>query len=190
LNSRNQSPAQPIRQGRKPLLVYVFTGLLALLVGGAIGVWVRSNFNTASINKSEISNNASSSIEQNESLQEEQAKVEREKQKLADERKQLETKNRESISTPTGQAPRPSSGADWFVVLGSFPKNEYEKAKQRLQDIQGLGYDVSIIDTDNYPGLTGGLWAVVMGPYSKSKAKSLAAQMKSVRSDVYIRAGR
>jgi hypothetical protein len=190
LNSRNQSPAQRIRQGRNPLLVYVVIGLLALLVGGAIGVWVRSNFNTASINKSEVPSNSSRAIEQDESLPEEQARLERERQKPADERKKLETENSESISITTGQVPSPSSGANWFVILGSFPKNEYEKANQRLQYIQGLGYDVSIIDTDNYPRLTGGLWAVVMGPYSKSKARSLAAQVKPLRSDAYIRAGR
>jgi SPOR domain len=190
LDSHNQSPAQRIRQGRNPLLIYVVIGLLALPVGGAIGVWVRSNFNTASINKNEIPGNASRAIEQNESLPEEQVSLERERQKLADERKKVETENSESISITTGQVPRSSSGANWFVILGSFPENEYEKANQRLQYIQGLGYDVKIIDTDDYPGLTEGLWAVVMGPYSKSKARSLAAQMKSVRSDTYIRAGR
>jgi uncharacterized membrane protein YgcG len=88
-------------------------------------------------------------------------------------------------SAPVSQ---PSSGT-WFVVLGSFPKNDREKANQRLQSVQASGYSASIIDTDNYPGLSGGLWAVVMGPYSKASAKSVADQIRVVRPDAYIKSG-
>ncbi len=83
----------------------------------------------------------------------------------------------------------PSASGTWFVVLGSFPKNQYERANQRLQSIQAAGYAGNIIDTDRYPGLKGGLWAVVMGPYSKADARALALQMKSVRADAYAKAG-
>jgi cell division septation protein DedD len=177
-----------MKQSRKPLLIYIVIGLLVLLAGGLIGAWVRSKSNAVSTDKSEISSNASQATEQKKSLQEEQPGVERETPKLADERKDLETKTSEPISQPTKRAPRPSGGT-WFVVLGSFTKNDNEKANQRLQYIQGLGYDVRMIETNNYPGLKGDLLAVVVGPYSKSKARNVAAQMKSVLSDAYIKSG-
>ena len=190
----------PMRKSSKPLIVYLVVGLLALVAGGAIVAWMKSDPNTSSNTKSEAASNASSVIKEEnsndtsnsnrekESLQEEKARLEREKQELAEERKRLEAKQKESTSSTTRQLPPPSSGT-YFVVLGSYPKNEYEKANQRLQTVRGLGYEASLIDTGNYPGLRGGLWAVVMGPYSKSYAKSLAAQIKPVRSDVYIKSG-
>lgn len=188
----NPASYQPTRRDKSPLLIYFVIGLLALLAGGVIVAWIKSDSNTSFPAKSEVSSNVSSSTEQKESLQEEQAKLESERQKLADERKKLEAKaaakESESNSPATKRLPQPSSGT-WFVILGSYPKNSYEKANQRLQYVQASGYDASIIDTDNYPGLGGGLWAVVMGPYAKSDAKNVAAQMKSVRSDVYIKSG-
>jgi cell division septation protein DedD len=177
-----------MKQGRNPLLIYVVIGLLALLAGGVIGAWVRSNSNSTSTDKSEVSSNASMPTEQKDNLQEEQSRLERERPKPADERKPSEAKNSEPVPPPAGRVPQPSSGK-WFVVLGSYPRNDYEQANQRLRDIQGLGYTASLIDTDKYPGLKGGLWAVVMGPYSKSNARNVAAQMKPVRSDAYIRSG-
>ncbi len=184
----NPSPSQQMPQGRKPLLVYVVIGSLALLAGVAVGAWVRSSSDTSSTAKGEVTSKASSLTSQKESSQEEQTRLEREKQKPVDESKKPEAKNSESNSSAIRRLPQPSSGT-WFVILGSYPKSDYEKANQRLQDVQGSGHDATIIDTDNYPGFKGGLWAVVMGPYAKSAAKSVAAQMKSVRSDVYIKSG-
>jgi hypothetical protein len=194
------SVSPPIRQGRTPLVVYLVVGLLALVAGGAIVAWIKSNPNTSSETKSvatdnaprvikeEVSSDASNAIKEKESLDEEKAKLEREKQELANERKRLEAKQNESTSSTIKQLPPPSSGT-YFVILGSYSKSDYEKASQRLQSVRGSGYEASLIDTGNYPGLRGGLWAVVMGPYSKSYAKSMAAQMKSIRSDVYIKSG-
>ena len=182
----NPSHSQHMRQSRNPLFVYVVIGLLALLAGGVVGAWVRSNSDASSTAKSEVTSNASSLTEQKESSPEEQTTPKREK--LADEGKKPETKNSESNSSATRRLPQPSGGT-LFVILGSYPKSNYENANQQLQYVKGLGYDAIIIDTDNYPGFRGGLWAVVMGPYAKSDAKSVAAQMKSVRSDVYVKSG-
>jgi cell division septation protein DedD len=194
------SVSKSIRQLRKPLLVYLVIGLLALIAGGIIMAWMKSNSiispntksevasNSSPVIKEEISSGNTNSAKEKESLQEEKAKLEREKQELAEERKRLEAKQNESTSSTTRQLPSPSSGT-YFVVLGSYPKNDYEKANQRLRLVQGLGYEASLIDSDNYPGLSGGLWVVVIGPYSKSYAKSLATQIKPARSDVYIKSG-
>jgi cell division septation protein DedD len=193
--------ASPPIQGRgKSPIIYVTVGLLALVAGGMIMAWMKSNSNPSPNTKSEAASNSSpvikevissdnsNSAKEMESLQEEKARLEREKQELAEERKRLESKQKESTSSTTRQLPSPSSGT-YFVVLGSYPKNDYEKANQRLQTVKGLGYDANLIDSDNYSGLRSGLWVVVMGPYSKSYAKSVAAQIKPVRSDVYIKSG-
>lgn len=83
----------------------------------------------------------------------------------------------------------PSSQGAWFVVLGSFPRNSYAKAAQRLQAIQTSGPSANIIDTDRYPGFTPGMWAVVMGPYSEADAKEMARQMNPVYPDAYPKQG-
>lgn len=194
------SLSTPTRQGRKSLIVYLVVGLLALVAGGAIMAWMNSNSktspdakseaasNTPPVIKEEVSDDTSTSTKEKESLQEEKERLEREREELAEERRKLEAKQKESTSPTTKQLPPPSSGT-YFVVLGSYPRKDYEKAGQRLQSIQGLGYDASLIDSDNYPGLRSGLWVVVIGPYSKSYAKSVAAQIKPLRSDVYIKSG-
>jgi hypothetical protein len=175
---RNSEIARP---NRNPLTTYFIIGVLALVAGGGIvavltsGTKDTSSPPTSTSNSSNVSNISSTSP------------VDTPKRNSEPEAKPSPTKS-ESTPSTTERVPPPPSG-DWFVILGSFPRNDYEKASQRLQSVQGLGYEASIIDTGNYPGLKGNLWAVVMGPYSKSYAKSLATQMKSVRSDAYAKSG-
>lgn len=196
---------QPERPSRNPVPVYVAIGLAALLAGGILVAWMKSGPTASTTTKSEVTNNASSPTEGRDSLEEEKARLERERQQLAlekerqqlaEERRKLEEQKREAAtpttpqttSPPNKQLPQPSGGT-WFVFLGSFTRSEYAKAHERLQQIEGLGYDASVIDTDEYPNLRGGLWAVVMGPYSRSDAQSVASRMKSVRPDAYIKSG-
>lgn len=169
--------ASPSRGGNPAL--YIAIALLALLVGGGLVALLKSGTRdtstavppTSNLNVSNSSTSPVSTAKQN------------------SETAAIPTPtNRETTPSTANRLQPPSSGA-WFVILGSFPKNNYEKASQRLQSVQGLGYDASIVDTDNYRGLKGGLWAVVMGPYSKANAKSVAAQMKSVRPDAYAKSG-
>lgn len=196
-----QPALQPAR-GRNSLPVYVAIGIAALLAGGALVAWMKSGSNASPVAESKVSNSVASPGGAGDSLEEEKAKLERERQQLAlekerqqlaEERRQLEDQKRgaaaPAITPPTArQRPQPSGG-NWFVFLGSFTKSEYGKANERLQQIKGLGYDASIIDTDEYPNLSDGWWAVVMGPYSKSDAQNLASRMKSVRPDTYIKSG-
>ncbi|HEY5885146.1 MAG TPA: protein kinase [Pyrinomonadaceae bacterium] len=94
-----------------------------------------------------------------------------------------------SQPSPTVNVQSTEQNGTWFVFLGAFPKTDYEKANERLHLVQRSGYSASIIDTDNYPALRGGLWAVVMGPYSKPYAKTVANQVRAARPDVYIKSG-
>lgn len=191
-----QQPLPPVKQGVNPMFAYLAIGLLALVVGGAVVMWIKSDSSASSIAKNEMPSVASTpmeqkipvSIEQNSNLKLEQEALEKERQKLAEERKKLEAKKNETFSSPTTRLSQPSSGT-WFVVLGSYPKHESERANQRLRYVQGLGYSASIVDTDNYPGFRGGLYSVVVGPYSKADAKSLLGRMKPSVSDAYIKSG-
>ena len=138
--------------------------------------------------KSETTNEQTELNKQKANLQDERAAIEKEKQKLKNEREKLDSKRNESPVANTITSSKPSGGT-WFVVLGSFPKNERWKADERLQYVRSSGYDANIVDTDNYPGFRSGFWSVVIGPYSKSDARSLLPRMKSVRSDAYIKSG-
>ena len=188
---------QTAKADRKPVLVYVLIGLVALLAGGAFVAWLKRESPPTPTVKSEVQSNAASSAGANTSLEEEKARLERERQqlelekerqRLAEERRKLEEQRRAPSSSTTDQLPPPPSGS-WFVFLGAFTRDEYGKAQERLRYMQGQGYDARIIDTNEYPNLTRGLWAVVLGPYSKSYADSQAAKVKSVRPDAYVKSG-
>lgn len=177
----NPNRSVPVIPSRRALPTYVIIALVALGVGG--GIVALTSLRTK-VNPSDRPSAINQSRASNDSISSPTTSPER-KSEL------------EPTSTPTlGETrsstitrPQQSSSGTWFVILGSFPMSEYEKAKQRLETIKGLGYDATIIDTGNYPGLRRGLWAVVMGPYSKSNAKSAATQMKSIRSDAYAKSG-
>jgi hypothetical protein len=196
LNSMS-STAQSTRRSSTPLHVYAVIGLLALIAGGTIVTLIKWDSKSPSAAKTESSVNAPSPAAKQDDLEEEKARLEREKeqlalekesQRLAEERKELEEQKREAASSNTRQVAIPPSGT-WFVFFGAFTKDEYYKAEERLQIVRRAGYDANIIDTDNYPNLSSGLWAVVSGPYSKPYAENLAAKAKSVRSDAYIKSG-
>lgn len=78
----------------------------------------------------------------------------------------------------------------WFVIVGSFNKSDFRKAQERLTNAQQLGYEARIEDADQYPNLKSGLWVVVLGPYSKDAAKSIASEIgPKVPEGAYIKSG-
>jgi len=195
-----QQTLQPARPGVNPIFAYLTIGLLVLLVSGAVFIWINSDSNAPPVSKTESGNTVSNAAEQgfdrkpdksNErpaNSQSEGAETEREKQKLITGRENSVSKTDDAPAVNKVN-PSKSSGGTWFVILGSFPKNERWKADERLQSVRGAGYEATIIDTDNYPGFRSGFWSVVIGPYSKSDARSLLPRMKTVRSDAYIKSG-
>lgn len=91
-------------------------------------------------------------------------------------------------SAPTSSDTREASGK-WLVILGSYSEAEIHGANERLALVCSRGYDARIVNSDNYPNLKGGLWIVVMGPYTKNNAESLKNKMRSIVSDAYIKSG-
>jgi cell division septation protein DedD len=186
-----KQPQQSVKSGVNPVFAYITVGLLALIAGGAIIMWTKydpntqtnSGFNTSS-SKDNNKNIEQEKTMEGKNLKQEQAKPEKNPQIPSNQNTVIDPEKVQSYS-PTNSPP---SGT-WFVILGSYQRYETEKANQRLQHVQGLGYSASILDTDNYPKLTGNLLIVAMGPYSKSYARSLAAQIKSKGAEAYIKAG-
>ena len=89
---------------------------------------------------------------------------------------------RTNVSTQAG-------GENWFVILGSFPKSQLKNANQRLKYVQNLGYQASIIDTDDYAGLRDGFYSIVLGPYSKADAQRSLSSIRSRIRDAYVKSG-
>lgn len=103
-----------------------------------------------------------------------------------EEAKQVPDTTDEQPQTSRGvETARVSSG--WFVILGSFPQGQPEKARKRANLMRNQGYDVSIIDTNHYRSLADGLYSVVMGPYKKSTALRELGTAQQVVGDAYIK---
>jgi Caspase domain len=87
------------------------------------------------------------------------------------------------------QRQRAPSGNDlsWGVILGSYEKNEASKARARLKAARANGLDAQLINTDDYGGLSPGLYAVVIGASDRDDAASLATEAQSYFSDAYAK---
>lgn len=97
---------QPSRQGGIPMFAYLAVGLLALVIGVALVLWLKSDSSTLPIAKNEVANTSSTKeqdllSQQKADLQNEQAALEKEKQRLADERKKLEAQKTKPVETVT-----------------------------------------------------------------------------------------
>lgn len=99
-------PQPPSRQGVSPLFAYLAVGLLALVIGGSLVFWLKSDSNTLPVTKNEGANTSSNKEQdllrqQKEALQDEQASLEKERQRLADERDKLEAQKNKPVETTT-----------------------------------------------------------------------------------------
>jgi uncharacterized caspase-like protein len=101
---------------------------------------------------------------------------------------EVETATREAEPDDGADIPQ-AGGGNWFVVLGSFPHADRRKATRRLNSLQSQGIDAELIDTDDYPNLTDGYYAVVLGPYSKATAQRTLPNARQYVADAYIKAG-
>lgn len=108
-----QSVVPPVRLGLDPLLAYLAVGVLVLLVGSAVVIWIRSDSGVSSSDKKEVPSAASNSFEtkpnieqeklnaQKANLREEAAVLEKEKQKPTEERKKPEGKQNKPVESAT-----------------------------------------------------------------------------------------
>jgi hypothetical protein len=93
------------------------------------------------------------------------------------------------LVTPAG-APGQRLPEAWLVIVESIPKSKREEAEQAQARQKRKGVDLSIMDTDAYPRLKSGLWALALGPYdSKREADAAAAAIKPKVRDLMVRRG-
>ena len=78
----------------------------------------------------------------------------------------------------------------YFVIMGSFPKADLRRAQKRVQNLHDQEINVHMIDTNEYPNLTNGLYAVVQGPYNRDYAIFKRVRAKELVADSYVKSGR
>jgi hypothetical protein len=98
------------------------------------------------------------------------------------------TSNAEAYGNTRG-ADRPDKGGRWFVILGSYPKAERSSADERAERIRRQGFDARVVASDEYPNLEGGLWLIVMGPYTRNNAQEVLEKVKPKIKDAYTKSG-
>lgn len=99
------------------------------------------------------------------------------------------TSNASQSNSQTRNDNRPDKGGRWFVIVGSFQKDELQRAVERMEFVRGQGFDARIVSTDDYPNMKSGQWAVVMGPYTRNKAEELLEQVRPKVKDAYTKSG-
>jgi hypothetical protein len=98
--------------------------------------------------------------------------------------------NNNSATANTAEGKRVSNlTARWLIILQTFSRNERAKANQRMNLLQGRGYDIQVISTDSYSNLRPGLLALAMGPFSKRAAQERLGELRLVAPQSYIKAG-
>lgn len=84
---------------------------------------------------------------------------------------------------------RADKGGRWFVILGSYPKDEVGRAAERMDVLRKQGFDSRVVSSDDYPNFRSGLWLVVMGPYTRNKAEEVLEQVRPKVKDAYTKSG-
>lgn len=84
---------------------------------------------------------------------------------------------------------RADKGGRWFVILGSFPKDETGNANERLELVRRQGFDARMLASDDYPNMKSGLWMIVMGPYTRNNAEEILKQVRPTITDAYTKSG-
>lgn len=216
--SSNYTQTENIRHGVSPIFAYLTIGLLAILIlvaGVGLVVWMNSNSvanneisnevvknNINSNNNLSIDKNAEESkdnINSENDINKNSIKLENPTPKPTEIKKEdikptpkptetaKPTPTQTTKPTPT-TTPTPESQGKYFVVLGSYPRSQAAKARQRLQFARSKGVNAKIINTSNYGGLRKGLIAIVIGPYSKSEAQNALSRVRGSIPDAYIKA--
>lgn len=88
-----------------------------------------------------------------------------------------------SSSTPATSV----AAAHWPVITGSWPTSQQDKMTARLKVLSNNGIAAKSIRTDNYPGLTPGLVAVVVGPMSRDTALAQLDTVLPLFPDAFIK---
>jgi hypothetical protein len=81
----------------------------------------------------------------------------------------------------------PTQDVVWYVIAGSFPKNQRRQADAHASRVRAQGYNMSVYNSDGFPALTPGLWVVMDGPYTQRQAQRVLNNVRSVVRGAYIK---
>jgi hypothetical protein len=81
----------------------------------------------------------------------------------------------------------PMQDVVWYVIVGSFPKNQRRQANAHASRVNAHGYNMKVYDTNDFPALTPGLWVVMDGPYTQRQAQRVLNNVRSVVRGAYIK---
>lgn len=77
----------------------------------------------------------------------------------------------------------------WLVIAGSWSPNENQKLNARMNLLSSNGIRARVVKTDDFPKLSPGLSAVVLGPFSKDQAQAQLVTVQSSVPDAFIKEG-
>ncbi|MDR1297681.1 MAG: hypothetical protein LBO05_10000 [Deltaproteobacteria bacterium] len=96
----------------------------------------------------------------------------------------------QSAPAQAAAAAVPEAGEAWLVIVESVPKQRRTEAEQSVARHKRRGVDLELFDTDAYPFLKSGMWALASGPYeNKNDAEAAAAVLKPKVRDLMVRRG-
>lgn len=75
----------------------------------------------------------------------------------------------------------------WYVIVGSFPRNQRRQANAQASRVNAYGYNMDVYETSAYAGLTPGLLVVMEGPYSRRQAQRVLNSVRSVVKGAYVK---
>ncbi|MCP4307559.1 MAG: SPOR domain-containing protein [bacterium] len=95
-----------------------------------------------------------------------------------------------AASPGSALAPNPGTvTGSWFVIAGSFPQANPSEARHQEDRLRALGFPAVTIDTNNYPNLSNGLYAVVLGPSDRATAELNLNVIRGTVGDAYLKDG-
>jgi cell division septation protein DedD len=162
---------------KTPWTNYAIIGLLALIAGGGL-VWLITSRTTPNTN-----DNSAGKPSTTDNLN--TAKPTSTPPNVGS----SNSSNTDPKANANEQPARPVGDERWFVVIGTFAKSDRAAADMSVSGAKMAGYEAQVIDTDLYPGLSGGYLAVVRGPYTQANANMVVTKVREKFPDAYVKSG-
>jgi hypothetical protein len=87
----------------------------------------------------------------------------------------------------SGSAGGGMPNGSWAIIAGSFPRSQQWKANQRRDWLRKNGVWARTVNTNSYKNLRNGLWAVIVGPTTRTVANRQLGAVKRVVADAYLK---
>jgi hypothetical protein len=107
----------------------------------------------------------------------------------------LDQAERAALAAQGGQAepaarPLAKPPEIWLVIVESIPKSARPEAERAVARHRKKGVSLELLDTDAFPRLKSGLWALAQGPFdTKKEADEAAAGIKAKVKSLMVRRG-